>query len=222
LRGCSRLYRSAQRSEPNVRLSASADRRRFAVALTPATLYDYYYCNHIFAIPRKNQSFYAATARIDVILERILNVYSTTLSIFTRSSKETLCFALIAISRVPDGAPFCENCGVQFKAAPVAKKRSSGGGARGGRSGGGAAPPSYLVLSILATMLCCLPTGIVAIINSAKVGGAVARGDYNEARDASAAAMKWRVISFVLFALQMALSWIMIVMKAEAGGGAGM
>ena len=122
-------------------------------------------------------------------------------------------------SQVPNGAAFCEKCGVQFKASPVAKKQSSGGG---GGSRGGAAPPSYLVLSILATMLCCLPTGIVAIINSAKVGGAVARGDYNEARDASAAAMKRRVISFVLFALQMALSWIMIVMKAEAGGGAGM
>lgn len=121
-------------------------------------------------------------------------------------------------SRVPDGAAFCGNCGVQFKAAPVAKKRSSGGG--GGRSGG-AAPPSYLVLSILATMFCCLPTGIVAIVNSAKVGGAVARGDYNEARDASGAAMKWCVISFVLFALQMVLSMIMIAMKAQAGGGAG-
>lgn len=125
-------------------------------------------------------------------------------------------------SRVPDGAPFCENCGVQFKAAPVAKKRSSGGGARGGRSGGGAAPPSYLVLSILATMFCCLPTGIVAIINSAKVGGAVARGDYNEARDASAAAMKWCVISFVLCALQIVFSMIMIAIKAQTGDAAGM
>jgi hypothetical protein len=114
LRGRSRLYRSAQRSEPDVRLSASADRRRFAVALTPATPYDryycyyYYYCNRIFAIPHKNPPFYAATARIDVILERILNVYSTTLSIFTRSSKETLCFALIAILVFPTARPFAK------------------------------------------------------------------------------------------------------------------
>ena len=123
-------------------------------------------------------------------------------------------------SQVPNGAPYCEKCGVQFKASPAPKKRSSGGGGGGG-SRGGAAPPSYLVLSILATMFCCLPTGIIAIINSAKVGGAVASGDYNAARDASGAAMKWCVISFVLCALQIIFSMIMIAMKAEAGGGAG-
>lgn len=121
-------------------------------------------------------------------------------------------------SQVPNGAAFCEKCGVQFKASPVAKKRSSGGG---GGSRGGAAPPSYLVLSILATMFCCLPTGIVAIIKSTQVGGALARGDYNAAQEASSAAMKWCVISFVLAALYLLFSWIMIVMKAEAGGGAG-
>lgn len=121
-------------------------------------------------------------------------------------------------SQVPNGAAFCEKCGVQFKASPVAKKRSPGGG---GGSRGGAAPPSYLVLSILATMFCCLPTGIVAIIKSTQVGGALARGDYNAAQDASSAAMKWCVISFVLAALYLVFSMIMIVMKAEAGGGAG-
>ncbi|MBR2003324.1 MAG: CD225/dispanin family protein [Thermoguttaceae bacterium] len=124
-------------------------------------------------------------------------------------------------SQVPNGAPYCEKCGVQFKAAPAPKKRSSGGGGGGGGSRGGAAPPSYLVLSILATMFCCLPTGIVAIIKSAQVGGAVARGDYNAAQEASSAAMKWCVISFVLAALYLLFSWIMIVTQAEAGGGAG-
>jgi len=123
-------------------------------------------------------------------------------------------------AQVPNGAAFCEKCGVQFKASPVAQKRSSGGGGGGG-SRGGAAPPSYLVLSILATMFCCLPTGIVAIIKSTQVGGAVARGDYNAAQEASSAAMKWCVISFVLAALYLVFSMIMIVMKAEAGGGAG-
>lgn len=123
-------------------------------------------------------------------------------------------------SQVPNGAAFCEKCGVQFKASPVAKKRSSGGGGGGG-SRGGAAPPSYLVLSILATMFCCLPTGIVAIIKSTQVGGALARGDYNAAQEASSAAMKWCVISFVLALLYLVFSMIMIVMKAEAGGGAG-
>lgn len=121
-------------------------------------------------------------------------------------------------SQVSNGAAFCEKCGVQFKASPVAKKRSSGGGGGGG-SRGGAAPPSYLVLSILATML--LPTGIVAIIKSTQVGGAIARGDYNAAQDASSAAMKWCVISFVLAALYLLFSMITIVTQAEAGGGAG-
>lgn len=61
------------------------------------------------------------------------------------------------------------------------------------RSGGGSgeAVPNYLVQSILVTVCCCLPLGIVAIINAAKVNGLVAEGKTSEAREASAQAKKW-------------------------------
>lgn len=41
---------------------------------------------------------------------------------------------------------------------------------------GGAPPnvPNHLVMSILCTLFCCLPLGIVGIINAAKVNGLVA------------------------------------------------
>lgn len=58
--------------------------------------------------------------------------------------------------------------------------------------------PNYLVQSILVTICCCLPLGIVAIINSAKVNGLVAAGKYREAEEASAAAKKWSTIGAVV------------------------
>jgi len=42
-----------------------------------------------------------------------------------------------------------------------------------------------MVQSILVTLLCCLPMGIAAIIQSAKVNELVARGDFIAARAAS-------------------------------------
>ena len=53
------------------------------------------------------------------------------------------------------------------------------------------APPNYLVYSILCTICCCLPFGVVAIIYSAKVNDKFARGDYEGARKASEAARLW-------------------------------
>lgn len=52
-------------------------------------------------------------------------------------------------------------------------------------------PPNYLAPAILVTLFCCLPFGIIAIINSSKVSGLMASGDYTGAMNASAAARKW-------------------------------
>ena len=56
-------------------------------------------------------------------------------------------------------------------------------------------PSTYLVGAILATIFCCLPAGIVAIIYSSKVSDRYARGDYNGARRASEAAQIWIIVS---------------------------
>ena len=46
-------------------------------------------------------------------------------------------------------------------------------------------PDSFLVWSILSTVLCCLPLGIVAIVYSSKVDGLWSQGLYDEAEKAS-------------------------------------
>ncbi|MDT5015472.1 MAG: hypothetical protein QOD39_1632 [Mycobacterium sp.] len=46
---------------------------------------------------------------------------------------------------------------------------------------------------ILVTVLCCLPFGIVSIINASKVSGLWAQGQYAEAQKASDDAKKWAI-----------------------------
>lgn len=58
-------------------------------------------------------------------------------------------------------------------------------------------PDNYLVWAIIATICCCIPTGIPAIIYASKVSPAYMRGDYNAALDASSKAQLWVIISFV-------------------------
>lgn len=58
-------------------------------------------------------------------------------------------------------------------------------------------PDNYLVWAIIATICCCLPTGVVAIIYAAKVSPAYMRGDYTAALDASSKAQMWVIVSFV-------------------------
>lgn len=58
-------------------------------------------------------------------------------------------------------------------------------------------PDNYLVWAILATVLCCLPFGIVAIIKASQVDSFWAAGKYDEAVLASADARKWCWISVI-------------------------
>ena len=61
-----------------------------------------------------------------------------------------------------------------------------------------ARPKNWLVESILVTIFCCLPLGIVGIINAAKVNGAFDSGDVNGAMKASADAKKWTRLAFII------------------------
>lgn len=56
--------------------------------------------------------------------------------------------------------------------------------------------PNYLVQSILVTLCCCLPLGVVAIIFAAQVNSKLAAGDVAGAREASANARKFVMIGF--------------------------
>lgn len=57
--------------------------------------------------------------------------------------------------------------------------------------------PNYLVQSILVTLFCCLPLGIVAIITSKQVDDKLRMGDYPGAVEASNKAKKYCLISLV-------------------------
>jgi predicted secreted protein len=75
----------------------------------------------------------------------------------------------------------------------------------------GQAPNNYLVWSILVTLFCCLPLGIVAIVKSSQVNGLWAQGRYAEAQAAADSAKKFAlwsaiigVVVFVIYGILMA------------------
>lgn len=57
-------------------------------------------------------------------------------------------------------------------------------------------PKNHLVEAILVTIFCCLPFGIVGIINAARVENAFYSGDETEAERLSGQALKWVKIAF--------------------------
>lgn len=67
-----------------------------------------------------------------------------------------------------------------------------------GGAAAGPAPDNYLVWAILTTVLCCLPFGIVSIVNSTKVNTLWAQGDVAGAQAASEAAKKWAKIAAIV------------------------
>lgn len=59
-------------------------------------------------------------------------------------------------------------------------------------------PPTHLIWAILATVVCCLVPGVVAIIFSSQVSTRYFSGDVEGARRASRNAEIWIIVSFVL------------------------
>jgi len=60
----------------------------------------------------------------------------------------------------------------------------------------GQPPKTWLVESILVTILCCLPFGIIGIINASKVEAKFNEGAVDEALKLSQDAGKWTKIGF--------------------------
>jgi hypothetical protein len=101
-----------------------------------------------------------------------------------------------------DTAVVCAQCGRNLQtAAPAAPLQVSGT----------VQPPvvamqNYLVFAILATVFCCLPAGIPAIVYAAQVNGKLQMGDVAGAQVASNNAKMWCLISGGL-----GLAWVGII-----------
>ncbi|MDX1658848.1 MAG: CD225/dispanin family protein [Nitriliruptorales bacterium] len=84
----------------------------------------------------------------------------------------------------------------------------------GGYGAGGASPPStWLWQSIVATLFCCLPLGIVGIVFAAQAQSAVSAGNYAEAREKADKARTWTLVS-VGVGLVAVLAWVAVVIFA--------
>ena len=59
-------------------------------------------------------------------------------------------------------------------------------------------PKTWLVESILVTIFCCLPFGIVGIVNAAAVSSAYNTGNYMLAQEKSKAAKKWTMWGLIV------------------------
>lgn len=90
-----------------------------------------------------------------------------------------------------DDAVLCAQCGRDLHAAI---QTSPAGGPQPGYQAR-ANVPNYLVFAILVTVLCCLPTGIAAIVYAAQVNAKLAAGDVAGAQLASKNAKMWCWIS---------------------------
>lgn len=66
----------------------------------------------------------------------------------------------------------------------------------------------YLVLSIISTVCCCLPFGIVAIVFSAKINSAVNTGDMESAHKAAKTAKIWIIVAFVVGIISNILAFV--------------
>ena len=109
---------------------------------------------------------------------------------------------------VQEGTTFCPNCGNSFAA----------GGTQA------AQPPmqtkvisSGLVPAILVTLFCCLPFGIVSIVNATKVEKLWLMGNKEGARKASEDAKKWAIIGALTSVIVGFLYGIFLLIVAAAG-----
>jgi hypothetical protein len=82
---------------------------------------------------------------------------------------------------------------------------------------GGQKPNNYLVWSILSTVCCCIPVGVFAIVNAAKVDGAWGRGDVAAAMKFSADAKKFSIIAAALGAVSNVVIFGLQILGAAVG-----
>jgi hypothetical protein len=83
-------------------------------------------------------------------------------------------------------------------------------------------PKNWLVESILVTIFCCLPFGIVGIVNAANVNSRFDAGDVAGADRASKEAGKWTKIGFFIGIAGVVLYILAVFVFGMAGLGMGL
>lgn len=68
-------------------------------------------------------------------------------------------------------------------------------------------PNNYLALAIITTVACCMPLGIVSIIQSTQVDNLYNQGKYQEAEDKSKSAKTWALVGLI----GMGVFWIFYI-----------
>ncbi len=125
-------------------------------------------------------------------------------------------------SQNPYGAARCADCGAQLDnpyqpGGSAAKKPLD----HGPLSAAGK-PKNWLVASILATLFCCLPLGIVGIVYAAQVDSKWNGGDHHGAIHAAEKAKTWALVSIGLGLIlnigMVVLQLIAFSKEIEAGG----
>jgi hypothetical protein len=112
-----------------------------------------------------------------------------------------------------DTAAVCVQCGRNLQTATPAVPLQTTGVVLAP----GTTVQNYLVFAILATVFCCLPAGIPAIVYAAQVNGKLQAGDLAGAQVASNNAKMWCLISLGLGLGIMALYAIMIMVGVLSG-----
>ena len=95
--------------------------------------------------------------------------------------------------QVKENTSFCPSCGSAIKRTSEANQNIQNYSQQ--NSNNSLPPNNYLVWSILVTILCCLPFGIVAIVYSSKVNGYWMAGYQREALEAANNAKIWTIVS---------------------------
>ena len=78
---------------------------------------------------------------------------------------------------------------------------------------------TWLVPAILATIFCCLPFGIVAIVFASKANSALACHDYQLARENSYKAKTWFWVAFAC-GIVFSILWVLLQILVLAGSAA--
>lgn len=79
----------------------------------------------------------------------------------------------------------------------------------------GPVPNSNMAMAIISLVLCCLPTGIAAVVFASQVNTKWMAGDYAGARDSAQKAKTWSIVGFVAGGIVI-LIYVLVMMAGIA------